>query len=95
MKIVLFGASGRIGQRIAQEALNRGHSITAVARTPESVPLQHERLTTQAGDVRDAALVARLAAGHDIVASAVAASGGQGPQMLVEAAHALLTGTTS
>jgi putative NADH-flavin reductase len=95
MKIVLFGASGRIGQRIAQEALNRGHIVTAVARTPESVPLQHERLTTQAGDVRDAALVARLAAGHDIVASAAGPSGGQGPQMLVEAAHALLAGTTS
>jgi len=46
MKIVLFGASGRIGQRIAQEALDRGHTVTAVARAPEAVPLQHERLTS-------------------------------------------------
>lgn len=95
MKIVLFGASGRIGQRIAQEALNRGHAVTAVARAPEAVSLQHERLTVQAGDVRDPAVVARVAAGHDIVASAVGPSGGQAPQMLAEAAHALIAGTKS
>ncbi|HEY7848936.1 MAG TPA: NAD(P)-dependent oxidoreductase [Ktedonobacterales bacterium] len=92
MKTILFGASGRIGQRITQEALNRGHVVTAVMRDPARAPLQHERLTVVAGDVRDVAQVARLAAGHDIVASAVGPSGDQGGQMLVAAAHALIDG---
>ncbi|HEU5346800.1 MAG TPA: NAD(P)-dependent oxidoreductase [Ktedonobacterales bacterium] len=93
MKIVLFGASGRIGQRIAQEALDRGHSVTAVARHTETLALQHERLTVTPGDARDADEVARLAAGHDIVASAIGPSGGEERAMLSEAAHALIAGT--
>lgn len=93
MKIVLFGASGRIGQRIAQEALDRGHVVTAVARHPETLTLRHERLTVTSGDARDADAVARLAAGHDIVASAVGPSGGEDRAMLSEAAHALIAGT--
>ncbi len=93
MKIVLFGASGRLGQRIAQEALNRGHAVTAVVRDPAKLALTHERLMVAQGDVRDAAEVARVAAGHDIVASAVGPTGDQGPHLLVDAAHALIAGT--
>jgi uncharacterized protein len=32
MKIALFGATGTIGRRIAQEALARGHELTAIVR---------------------------------------------------------------
>lgn len=93
MKIVVFGAGGRIGQRIVQEALHRGHTVTAVVHDPARAPEPGERLTTVVGDVRDPAQVARLAAGHDIVASAVGPTGEQGRQMLVDAAHALIAGT--
>jgi putative NADH-flavin reductase len=34
MNIVIYGASGMIGQRITQEALNRGHKVTAIIREP-------------------------------------------------------------
>ena len=93
MKIVLFGASGVLGQRIAQEALNRGHEVKAVVRDPARVPLTHERLSVVAGDVRDAVDVARVAAGADIVASAVGPTSDQGAEMLTQAAHALIEGT--
>lgn len=93
MKIVLFGASGVIGQRIAQEALGRGHEVIAVVRNPAHMPLTHERLSVAAGDVRDAEDVARLAAGADVVASAVGPTADQGDAMLTQAAHALIEGT--
>jgi hypothetical protein len=32
--ILLLGSTGHIGSRIREEALNRGHEVTAVARTP-------------------------------------------------------------
>ena len=68
MKILLIGASGMIGSRLAAEALSRGHEVTAVTRSGgEVVP----RLTAVAGDASDSATVARLAAGHDAVVSAV------------------------
>lgn len=70
MKIALIGATGFIGSRILDEALNRGHKVTAIVRNPEKVP-QRAGVTAQRGDVFDQAGLARLIAGHDAVISAV------------------------
>lgn len=35
MNVLLLGASGRIGTRIANELLNRGHAVTGVSRSGE------------------------------------------------------------
>src|SRR6185312_8807520 len=91
MKIALFGASGTIGQRIAREALNRGHEVTAVVRDPARMPFADAHLTVTKGDVLDPASVARVVAGQDAVVSAVAPTPGH-PQMLAEAARSLLAG---
>lgn len=58
MKILLFGATGMVGQRIAAELAARGHEVTGVSR---SGPVK--------GDVRDAATLGR---GHDAVICAIA-----------------------
>ena len=36
MKLFLFGVTGNAGQAILQEALSRGHSVTAAARQTAS-----------------------------------------------------------
>ncbi|MEU8980294.1 NAD(P)-dependent oxidoreductase [Streptomyces sp. NPDC058251] len=67
MKLVLFGATGMVGTRIATEASARGHQVIAVSRSGQSpVP----GVVATAGDASDAAKVAELAAGADAVASA-------------------------
>ncbi|MEU4700063.1 NAD(P)-dependent oxidoreductase [Nonomuraea dietziae] len=58
MKILLFGATGMIGQRIAAELGNRGHQVTGMSR---SGPVK--------GDVAQAGELAR---GYDVVVSAIA-----------------------
>ncbi|MEV2265534.1 NAD(P)-dependent oxidoreductase [Nonomuraea africana] len=58
MKILLFGATGMIGQRIATELGDRGHEVTGVSR---SGPVK--------GDVAQAGELAR---GYDVVVSAIA-----------------------
>lgn len=63
MKILLIGASGMIGSRIAAEATGRGHEVTGVTRSGAS--------GTQAADATDAKAVAALAAGHDAAVLAV------------------------
>ena len=35
MKIIVFGATGNVGQRIVAEALRRGHEVVGVVRDPE------------------------------------------------------------
>jgi putative NADH-flavin reductase len=69
MKIALLGATGNIGKRIAAEALQRGHQITAVLRDPKK--LEDPRFMAVQGDVTDPASLVKAVAGHDAVISAV------------------------
>src|SRR5580700_8883358 len=71
LKIVVYGGTGNIGQRIVHEALNRGHMVTVVVRDPSSMTEQHARLRVVMGDVLDAAAVSRTIAGADVVVCAV------------------------
>ncbi|KOG85544.1 NAD(P)-dependent oxidoreductase [Streptomyces varsoviensis] len=92
-KIALFGANGTIGSRVLREALNRGHQVTAVVRDPAKITDTHERLTVATGDVLDPASVADVAAGQDVVISAVGGGDGPGHLATIEpAAKALVAG---
>ena len=71
MKIVLFGATGNVGRRIAAEALRRGHQVTGVVRDPAAVQPPDPRVTLVQGDATDAASVARVVRGADAVVSAI------------------------
>jgi putative NADH-flavin reductase len=68
MKTVLIGATGRIGSRIAAEALGRGHEVTGATR--------HEKTGTRVVDANHADAVADVVAGHDAVVLAVRVSSG-------------------
>jgi uncharacterized protein len=71
LKIIVYGASGRVGSRVVDEALSRGHRVTAVSRDPTRITHEHDRLTPVEGDVLDRASVARLVKGQDIVVVSV------------------------
>lgn len=69
MKIALIGASGFIGTALLNEALQRGHTVTALVRQPEKLPA-HPQLTALHSDVADTATLAAQLQGHDLVLSA-------------------------
>ena len=69
-KIVLIGASGFIGSAILKEALDRGHSVTAVVRHPEKITLVHKNLVKIEGDVSFSATVTEAGKDADAVISA-------------------------
>ena len=92
MKIALFGANGSIGQRVLEEAVSRGHEVTAVVRTPANAKISDERVKVVKGAVLDPTSVATVVAGHNAVISAVGPSGLEDAQMVVKAAHSLLAG---
>jgi putative NADH-flavin reductase len=65
MKIVLFGATGNIGNVILDEALARGHDVTAFVRDPSKLTTKHPQLHLTKGDVADPASFAPALAGAD------------------------------
>jgi putative NADH-flavin reductase len=71
MKLTIFGATGRTGIPLVQQALAAGHSVTALARTPEKLPITHDQLTVVQGDATDSAAVERAVAGAEAVLSAL------------------------
>lgn len=69
MKIALIGGTGFVGAAVLEEALARGHDVTALARDPSKYAEQ-ERLKVVKADVQDATQVAAAVAGTDAVVSA-------------------------
>jgi putative NADH-flavin reductase len=71
MNIVVFGANGATGRLLTQQALDEGHTVTAVTRHPETFPLHHINLQVMQGDVYDLAAVEQAVAGQDAVLSTI------------------------
>jgi putative NADH-flavin reductase len=69
MKVAIIGASGNIGSVIRDEALARGHQVTAIVRNPEKITVKNPSLAKVKGDVlKDKVDV--LVKGQDAVISA-------------------------
>jgi putative NADH-flavin reductase len=71
LKIVVIGATGNIGRRVAMEALSRGHEVTGVVRDPEAVESPDRRIRLVKADATRADDVARAVKGADAVVSAI------------------------
>ena len=69
MKIALIGATGYVGTPLLEEALNRGHEVTALVRHPHKLAA-HPRLTPVQADVHNSATLSEQLHGHDVVLSA-------------------------
>src|SRR5215831_16305992 len=69
MKLFVVGATGRTGLEIVQQALARGHHVTAFVRSPESITLKNERLTVLKGDAVDEDQLSDAMQNHDAVVS--------------------------
>ncbi len=64
MKLALAGATGNIGSRVLDEALARGHAVTAISRDPARLA-PRPGMTAARGDSHDPAALAAVLEGHD------------------------------
>ncbi len=85
-KIALIGASGNAGSRILKELSDRGHQVTAIARSPEKIA-SLPNVVAKKGDVFDQAGLSELLKGHDAVISSVHFTASD-PATLIEAVRA-------
>lgn len=71
LEILVYGATGNVGTHIVDEALARGHFVTAVSRDPSGITKRHPNLTVVAGDLLDPGSVRELVSGKDVVVTSV------------------------
>lgn len=67
MKILILGASKGTGAEAARTAIVRGHDVTAFARSPEKLALDHPKLTKLRGDFHVRESVDTAVRGQDAV----------------------------
>src|SRR5260370_7356135 len=65
-RIVVFGAGGKAGKMITDEAAQRGHSVTATVRDLSNVPAFAEGVNEITGDPTDIVSVRALAEDEDV-----------------------------
>ena len=85
--IVVFGAGGTAGSRIAAEAYNRGHRVVAAVRRPEATSYLPAGVRVVTGDATSGRSVRELAPEADAL---VVAIGGGDRTLWPDAARALL-----
>lgn len=74
MRVTVFGATGGIGLHVILQLLDGGHQVTALARTPGSLPLTDANLEIIVAELSDRAAVERAVAGAEAVISALGPS---------------------
>ena len=65
MNIVVIGATGAIGSRILDEALRRGHTVTATSRDPGAKLAARTGMTAKAANTADVSATAAVLRRHD------------------------------
>ncbi|MDD4603346.1 MAG: SDR family oxidoreductase [Bacteroidales bacterium] len=90
MKIAVFGASGKTGILLVFQALNQGHQVTAFARQPSKVTIQHKNLRTVKGDVMDIVKVKEAVTGQDAILCTLGVSSNKPNTLLSEGTRNIL-----
>jgi putative NADH-flavin reductase len=84
MKLLIFGAGGRTGRCLVEQALAAGHEVSAFVRDPNHGLAWPRGLRMIQGDATDAAAVDGAVAGHDAVLSALG-QGRDGRHLMAQA----------
>ena len=74
MKLAIFGATGRTGMPLVEQALEAGYEVVALIRTPEKLTMHHPHLMVIQGDALQRADVERTIKGVDTVISVLGPS---------------------
>ena len=92
--IVVYGASGSIGGLIVAEALERGHAVIGVSRSPDRLTVEHPNFTPMQGDVTDVGSFTAVTGGADAVVISVQGTP-EGDFAPENATHALAAATAA
>jgi putative NADH-flavin reductase len=69
MRLVVLGATGGTGLELVRQAIERGHSVTALVRSADRLKPFRDRIAVKQGDLLNRAELERVIEGHDAVLS--------------------------
>jgi nucleoside-diphosphate-sugar epimerase len=84
--VAVIGSTGGIGSHVVRLALEAGHTVQALARTPHKLQA-HPRLSVTQGSVTDSEAMLAVVANADIVLSCLGTSRGQAPIVTIGTQH--------
>jgi uncharacterized protein len=88
MQLTILAASGGTGRELTRQALERGHTVTAIARTPGRIDVPDSaRLTRVAADVRDPDSMKAALRDSELVLSGLGVADGDPPGTLTAGAR--------
>lgn len=90
MKLFILGGTGRTGNQLTRQALDRGHAVTEFVRALGRIHLEHERLQIVQGDAADPGQIQEKLGGPDAVLSALGSASHSGEEILAPAASSTL-----
>ena len=68
-RLLIVGGTGGTGRELVEQALERGHQVTALVRDPAKLKIEHPKLRIVQGDVLDFSSVQEAVRGQDAVIS--------------------------
>lgn len=74
MKLAMFGATGTVGSALLARALDAGHEVRVLARTPSRVGRTDQTLTVLRGDANDPQAVSKTITGCQAALTALGGS---------------------
>jgi hypothetical protein len=81
MKVAHIGATGKVGGKILEELLRRGHTVTVISRHPERAPAS-KNVSFSPGDITNPAALAPILRNHDAIISSATFLPGSSPQLV-------------
>lgn len=92
MNIILFGATGRVGEAVTEIAIKNNHSVTVFVRNKNKVKLRHKNLVITEGDIYQEASLQQLKdINFDVVINVAGADPLKPSTLVTDAAKTMIT----
>ncbi|MBX2800514.1 MAG: SDR family oxidoreductase [Myxococcales bacterium] len=86
MNVIIFGATGGLGQYVSRAAVAAGHRVALFVRSPDKLDPKlsaHSSVRTIVGDVMDSEAVRAASEGSEIAINCTSPAGGDGAEEMV------------
>jgi putative NADH-flavin reductase len=91
MKLIIFGATGRTGKPLTEQALAAGHDVTAYVRNPGKLDIAHPKLKVVEGNLNETQKITEAVKGQDAVLLALGPVKSGSKTVMEESAEVITT----